>query len=131
MVVATPTIAPRSTLSFPPQVKYFFDPLKVIGEYSRCPLHKSRSKLESLKLGCVWKFISGDNLNDAHSSLFNVQAQTDILSSKYFIAFIDLTKSIRLIYIFTKTEQRDMAKQLESSHPVHKPWQEVDPENNI
>ena len=24
-----------------------------------------------------------------------------------------------------------MAKQLEPSRPVHKPWQEVDPENNI
>ena len=75
MVVATPTIAPRSTLSFPPQVKYFFDPLKVIGEYSQCPLHKSRSKLESLELGCVWTFISCDNLNGAHDSLVDAPAQ--------------------------------------------------------
>jgi hypothetical protein len=126
------TQAPRSTLSFPPQLKYFLDPLKVIGEYSRCPLHKSKSKLESLKLGCVWKFISGDNLNGAHNSLVDVQAQTDIVTSKYFIDFIDLSKSIRSINdIFTTTEQREMTKQLEPSRPVHKPWQEFDPENDI
>jgi hypothetical protein len=100
------TQAPRSTLSFLSQVKYFLDPLKVIGEYSRCPLHKSRSKLEPLEVGCVWKCISGNNLNGGHDSLVDVPAQTDIVTSKYFIDFIDLTKSIHLINeIFTKTEQ--------------------------
>ena len=49
------TQAPRSTLSFPHQLKYFLDPYKVIDKYTRCPLHPSRSKLESLQLGCIWK----------------------------------------------------------------------------
>ena len=98
------TRAPSSTLSFPPQLKYFLDLLKVIGEYSRCPLHKSRSKLESLELGCVWKVISGDNLNGTHNSLVDVQAQTDIVTSKYLIDFIDLIKSICSINDITKTE---------------------------
>ena len=62
----------------------------------------------------------------------DAQAQTDIVTSKYFVDFIYLAKSICLINdIFTKTEQQEMAKELEPSRPVHKPWQEVDPENNI
>ena len=93
-------------LSFLPQLKYFLNPLKVIGEYSQCLLHYSLSKLEFLELDYVWKFISEENLNDAHDSLVDAQSHTDIVTSKYFVDFIDLTKSICSINeSFTKTEQ--------------------------
>jgi hypothetical protein len=50
------TQAPRSQLCIPEQIKYFMDPLEVINTYKSCPYHPTKSKLESLELGCVWKF---------------------------------------------------------------------------
>jgi hypothetical protein len=45
---------------------------------------------------------------------------------------LNVTHSIHLIEdIFTKTEQREMAKGLELTHPVHEPWEEVDHDNNV
>jgi hypothetical protein len=73
--------APRTGLSFPSCIKFFLDPLKTINHYKSCALHPSRSKLESLELGCVWKFITGQNLNGAHDSLIDAKAQTDITIS--------------------------------------------------
>jgi hypothetical protein len=95
-------------------LKFFLDPKKVIEEYKRCPLHKSRSKLESNELGCVWKYIYGQNLNGAHDALEDAKAQTDIVSSKYFVDYINCRKSIRFIEdIFSRADQRDMAKELD------------------
>ena len=76
------TQAPRSRLSFPPQIQFFVDPYCVITSFKLCPLHKSKSKLEGYDLGSVWKYIKGQNLNGAHNSLIYVKAQTDILISK-------------------------------------------------
>jgi hypothetical protein len=45
---------------------------------------------------------------------------------------LNVTHSIHLIEdIFTKTEQGEMAKGLELTHPVHEPWEEVDLDNNV
>jgi hypothetical protein len=63
------TQAPRSQLSMPSQFYYFMDPLEVIQHYKGCKFHPTKSKLESLELGCVWKFITNRNLNGAHDSL--------------------------------------------------------------
>ena len=43
------TQAPRSQLCIPPQIVYFMDPLEVINNYTTCPYHPKRSKLESLE----------------------------------------------------------------------------------
>jgi hypothetical protein len=126
------TQAPRSTLSLHPQVKYFLDPYKIITEYKSCPFHQSKSKLEKLELGAVWKHLMGQNLNGAHNSLVDVRAQTDIVTSTQFLPFIDRAKSIRPIdEIFSRATQRLMAKELEPSRPVHEPWVEFDETNNI
>jgi hypothetical protein len=63
----------------------------VIQRYKGCKLHPSKSKLESLELGCVYKFITGSNLNGAHDSLVDVQAQTTIVTSPHFQAYINKT----------------------------------------
>jgi len=69
------TQAPRSRLSFPPQIKYFMDPYRVITSFKSCPLNKSKSKLDGYDLGSVWKFVNdGRNLNGAHNSLVDVKA---------------------------------------------------------
>lgn len=73
-------LAPRSQLTIPSQIKYFMDTLDVIKNYKSCSLHPSKSKLDSLELGVVFKFITGDNLNGAHDSLVDVKAQNTVIT---------------------------------------------------
>jgi len=120
------TQAPRLQLSMPPQFYYFMVPLEVIQNYKGCKFHPIKSKLESLELGCVWKFIMNCNLDSTHDSLVDAKAQTDIVSHKFFQAFIDQTKSIHIIdEIFTWAEQRNMTRLLEPTCPIHDPWFEL------
>lgn len=66
----------------------------------------SKSKLELLELGCVWKFISSENPNGAHNSLVDAKAQTDNVTSKFFMDFITFGKLICSINnIFIKIKQ--------------------------
>ena len=65
-------------------------------------------------------------------SLIDCQAQMDIVTLDQFLPFINVTHSIRLIEdISTRMEQREMAKGLEPTRPVHEPWEEVDLNNNV
>jgi hypothetical protein len=89
-------LAPRSQLTIPSQIQYFMDPLEVIKAY-KCPLHPTKSKLDSLELGVVYRFITGNNLNGAHDSLVDVKAQTTVITSPQFRDQIDRVKSIRLV----------------------------------
>ena len=89
------TQAPNSALLIPPNINYFLDPLHTIAKYSRCKYNLDKSKLVSLSLGCVYKFIKGGSLNGAHNSLVDVQAQTAVVTHQYFLPFIDCTHSIR------------------------------------
>jgi hypothetical protein len=55
-----------------------------------------------------------------------VQAQTTIVISPHFQAYINKTKSIRRIEdIFSRAEQREMLKKQEPLRPVHAPWFEL------
>lgn len=43
------------------------DPWKVIKHYSSCPIHPLKSKIESLSLGSVHKFLfDGEEIEGAH-----------------------------------------------------------------
>lgn len=120
------TQAPRSQLTIPSSIVYFMDPLEVIQSYKSCKLHPSKSKLDSLELGCVYKYITGENLNGMHNSLVDVRAQTEIITHPSFLSQIDRTKSIRLVCdIFSRAEQRDMTQRLEPLRPPHHPWVEI------
>ena len=115
------TQAPNAPYIMPPQIKFFLDPLKVIKEYKSCPIHKSKSRLESLELGCVWSYLKEDrpNLNGAHSSLVDAIAQTDIIIHIYFQPFVDKTQSIRTIEaLFGAREQAEMRKKMVSSDAI-------------
>jgi hypothetical protein len=101
------------------------DPLEAIKGY-KCPLHPDKSKLDSLELGVVYQFITGENLNGARDSLVDVKAQTTVIMSTQFREYIDKAKSIRLVEdIFTAAEKREMLKKMESLRPVHEPWIEL------
>ena len=100
------TQTPQSQLSLPLQIKFFLNPLRVIKNYKGRKLHPSKSKLDSLGLGYVWKHINGCNLNGVHDSLVDVRAQSDIFLHKSFIPYIDRKFSIQTIeLIFTASQQ--------------------------
>ena len=110
--------APWSRLSFPPQIQYYFmDPYHIISSFKSCLLHKLKSKLEGYDLSSVWKFIKdGCNLNEEHTNLIDMKAQTDILIYKMFVPFINRTASIQTVdTIFSATQQKDWRKQLRAN----------------
>ena len=100
------TQAPHSQLTLPLQIEYFLDPLRVIRNYKGCKLNPCKSKLDSLELGIVWKYINaGRNLNGAHDSLVDAKAQTYVLVDKSFASFINQKASIQPVdLIFTATQ---------------------------
>ena len=108
------------------------DPLKVIRHFTGCLLHPTKSKLDSLELGVVWKYIMKLNLNGAHDSLVDAKAQSDIILHQFFVPYINKGFSIQPITdIFTKTETREWKKEMEPIRPVHSPWVEITRERNI
>ena len=126
------TQAPRSILNIPAKVKYFLDPYRVISSYKMCQLHPTKSKLPSLSLGVVWKHLNGANLNGAHDSLVDVKAQSDIITHGDFVPYIDRTQSIQEITdIFTKTQESEWKKKMESVRQVHEPWVEQSNDINV
>ena len=116
----------------PPQTINFLHPLKVINHYNSCLYQSLNGKLESLKHGCVWKFIADDNLNGTHDSLIDYKVQTDIVILTYFFPFIKQSESIQpLDNIFSRIQQSAMAKKLESQQELHKPWFKLEEGDNF
>jgi len=84
------TQAPRSPYNLLVFIAYFMDPLKIIKQYMGCRLNPKHSKLNSLQLGVVWKYINaGDNPNSAHNSMVDAKAQTDIFSHPSFVPYFN------------------------------------------
>lgn len=126
------TQAPGSNLSLPNNIRFYIDPYRGIDRYTGCPLHPKKSKLDSLSLGVVWKHIKGANLNGAHNSLTDAKAQMDVLLSEQFIPFVNRTNTVQLIDdIFSKSQQAEYKKEMESVREVHKPWVEQTEEQSI
>ena len=100
------TQSPNSSLNMPPKIKYFIDPMKVIKHYKSCKLNSKHSKLETLSLSSVWKFINGRILYGAHNSLVDAKTQTDVVIHPYFIGYLNKTNSIQSVNdIFQKKTQ--------------------------
>ncbi len=122
------TQAPSSRYSLPENIKYFLDPYHMIEKYKTCVFNKTKSKIEAYKLGVVWKYANhGSNLNGAHDSLVDMQAQVDILTHSSFVPFIDcIILSIQPIdEFFSRTLQNKWKKELEQICSVHAPWVEL------
>lgn len=126
------TQAPNSPYQMPPKIKYFIDPYRMITSYKTMQLHPSKSKIESLELGSVWKYCFGRNFNGAHHSLVDSIGQTDIIIHKDVIPFINRKQTIQLISdIFSKKQQDEWKKLSEPIRPVHEPWMEQTEDNNV
>ena len=50
-----------------------------------------------LSPGVVWKYITDRNLNGAHDSMVDVVAQLDVISHEYYLPYLNMTNSLRLI----------------------------------
>ncbi len=124
--------APNSQYSWPANVRYFIDPCCVIARYKSCALNKTKSKTQGHTLGVVWSYIhDGQCLENAHDSIVDVKAQTEVLIDPRFVPFINHSNSIQLISeMFSKT-QKMSRKELEPSHPVHAPWVELTIDNQL
>ena len=126
------TQAPLSVLSLSSKIKYFIDPYRVIKKYTKGGIHPSVSKIESLELGVVWSFISKRNFNGKHNSIEDVRAQTDVITHEQFVRYIDTSFAVQdVLEIFTATQRKAFQKGMESIRPVHSPWTEITPENDI
>ena len=87
------------------------DPLKAIQHFTGCLLHPNSSKLDSLELGVVWKYIMKSNLNGAHDGLVDAKAQLDIILHPSFVPYPNKGVSIHLITdILTKAQTREQQK---------------------
>ena len=90
----------------PDKLKYFLEPLRTIKKYNGCKLNPGKSKLESLELGFVWKYINNrSNLSGVHNRLVGVKMHTDLLLHPWFIPYINQPFSVQEITeIFSKTQ---------------------------
>ena len=80
----------------------------------------------------MWQFIKNKNFNGKHDSLEDVKAQSDIFVHDQFVRYIDTAFSVQKIEdIFSSTQQTAWKKDMESVQPVHEPWTEVTPEDDI
>ncbi len=88
--------APNSQYSWPSNVRYVVDPWCVITKYKSCQLNESKSKTHGHALGIVWSFINnGRSLEDAHNSIIDSKAQTNVLTDHRFISFINQSNSVQ------------------------------------
>ncbi|KAL7549480.1 hypothetical protein ACHAWF_012747 [Thalassiosira exigua] len=71
-----------SVLDMPNWVHYFYDPCKMIHHYKSCPLNekKRQSQRKGYVLGTVYTEAFGTELQGAHNSLKDAQAQGDIVA---------------------------------------------------
>lgn len=117
--------APGSTMHLPAKVRYFIDPYQTITKYTGCQLHTNKSKLDSLSLGVVWKYITGENLNGAHDSLVDAKAQMDVILLPSFVPYLNKSESVHFVTeIPSKKEQSELRKSMELQWPVHALWKE-------
>ena len=118
--------SPNSPCQFPDKLQYFMDPWQVVKHYTSCPINPSKSKLESLSLGSVYKFLFEHDLDDAHDSLVDCRAQRQIVLHEHFVPFINRKQSIQPIaQIFKAKDIAQWKRQMEPVRPVHDPWIEL------
>ena len=107
----------------PSQLKWFIDPLKIIREYPSFKINPAKSSLQSLRLGMVWAFLNkGSTLANAHDSLTNVRAQSNVLFHLHLQTFIDCKKFVvPITNVFGKNQLNELMKERKSKLPVQEP----------
>ncbi len=77
---------------------------RVIAKYKSCPLNETKLKTRGHALGVMWSFINdGQCLENAHNSMVDAKAQSDVLTDARFVPF----SSLRLWKVFLLCERID------------------------
>jgi hypothetical protein len=116
----------RGELSMPQGLDFFLDPCFVISHYSSCKLNNVHTGLTGYGLEMTWCHINGcDRLPDAHSSLADCRAQTDVVLHQEFLPFIDKSFSIvRMEEVWAKKRKKAKKQQEELTRAVPDGWTE-------
>ena len=87
--------------------------------------------MQGHSLGVVWSYIHGGQcLENAHDSIVDAKAQTDVLIDARFVPFINHSNSVQLISkMFSKTQQNEWRKEMEPCCLVHAPWVDLTHDN--
>jgi hypothetical protein len=85
--------APGSRCMLPEKLQYHIDPYHVIQSYSSCKIHPTKSKIKSLSLGMVFKFLFEEPIEGAHDSIIDCKSQTTIIINEAFAPFINIPKA--------------------------------------
>ena len=117
------TQAPFSSLSFPKQLRFCMDPCYCISKFKSCPFHPSISKLDSLSLVSVYYHAFGNELDNAHSSLVDVKAQTEIVLRQSYQKVYQYKSTYRdITELFDNKDKTCISKEMEPIRPVHGEW---------
>ena len=117
------TQAQGSTLNFPARVNFAMDPYQIIKKRESCKMNKKHSKLSSYQLSSVYKHVTGEDLEGAHSSIVDVRAQTKIVCHEDFRKMFALKDSVKFISnIFSCKLKLSAEKSMEATRPVHGNW---------
>ena len=114
------------TLHMPAGLDYFLDPGDVIKNYTTCRLNNKHTGLEGYGLEMTWCYIKGETqLQNAHSSLVDCKAQTDVVLDERFLPFIDRYKSIvPMDQVWVTKRQKAIKQRKELSRKVPPGWTE-------
>jgi hypothetical protein len=114
-------------LDMPTQIQYFMDPCYVIRHYKRCPLNPLRTKMNSVAMGDIYRYLFGEDLDNAHNSLVDAKAQTKIILHKTFLPFMNEQYSIKLLDdVWNQKVQAQAKVASEPTRPVPEPWKADD-----
>jgi hypothetical protein len=112
-----------SVLRMPKRCDFFLDPFNLIRYYTGCKLNQRHSKVTNLSLSCVYKYATGENLDNAHNSLYDAMAQTTILLDERVKGYWDKSKAIVAVEQIWGKKTESRAKQLdEPTRNVQDPW---------
>ena len=93
------THGPNPTISFPTQIRYFVDPIQIIIQHIGYLINPKMSRLLSLSLSSVYKFIINKDLANAHDSIADAKAQTEVVLHSYFKSYRN-----KKCYIYTVSD---------------------------
>jgi hypothetical protein len=124
--------SPNSPCLLPAKLQYFMDPYKVVKNYTSCQINPTKSKIDCLSLGSIYKFLFEEDLEGAHDSLTDCIGQTSIVLHELFVPFINRKQSIDSIdKIFKAKDVAEWKRKMEPVHPVHDPWIELTEDFNV
>ena len=99
------------------------DPLEITRRHPGCKFHLNKSKLESLSLSYVYRYIHNKDLECAHNSLVDSKAETDVVLHTFFKGYWDTNYSVRYIADMWKSKTIKKAnKKGELVWPVPRDW---------